>query len=250
MSSADASELSACILHAAGGRPTGKVMATCSLCPNSREMHQVPPPQRDKMESFWLAELLKYLYLILDTSTPQRYPLDEYVFNTEAHPLPIAGTQAGSANRFKPLSLSGAAKGPLQAGQNNLAAMLKVRAGPWCTCTSCVVAIVEAPGKNTVALSPLPQHDVIVAALCRPCACAEIPARAQEEHSRCAQSNAIEQNTSFGIGPLNEWIWKRDCTEETNRGQHLSSYSSFVMQDTLSMVLDLKHVETICSCHG
>ncbi len=91
---------------------------------------QVPPPQRDKMESFWLAELLKYLYLILDTSNPPRYPLDEYVFNTEAHPLPIAGIKAGASGHFSGLSLSGAAKGPLKSDMTNLAAMLEVRLGP------------------------------------------------------------------------------------------------------------------------
>jgi mannosyl-oligosaccharide alpha-1,2-mannosidase len=36
-------------------------------------------------ESFWLAETLKYLYLIFDD--PERLSLDEWVFNTEAHPL-------------------------------------------------------------------------------------------------------------------------------------------------------------------
>ncbi|EPS41652.1 hypothetical protein H072_4428 [Dactylellina haptotyla CBS 200.50] len=40
---------------------------------------------RDKMESFWSAETLKYLYLIF--SDPELCSLDEWVFNTEAHPL-------------------------------------------------------------------------------------------------------------------------------------------------------------------
>lgn len=44
-----------------------------------------PPRLKDKMESFWLAETLKYFYLIF--SDPQLISLDEYVFNTEAHPL-------------------------------------------------------------------------------------------------------------------------------------------------------------------
>jgi len=39
----------------------------------------------DKMESFWLAETLKYLYLLFSDDTV--LPLDEYVFNTEAHPF-------------------------------------------------------------------------------------------------------------------------------------------------------------------
>ncbi|PFH45060.1 glycoside hydrolase family 47 protein [Amanita thiersii Skay4041] len=41
----------------------------------------------DKMETFFLAETLKYLYLLF--SGGDIIPLDQYVFNTEAHPLPI-----------------------------------------------------------------------------------------------------------------------------------------------------------------
>ncbi|KIJ99934.1 glycoside hydrolase family 47 protein [Laccaria amethystina LaAM-08-1] len=41
----------------------------------------------DDTESFWFAEVLKYLYLTFDD--PSRYSLDEYVFNTEAHPLKV-----------------------------------------------------------------------------------------------------------------------------------------------------------------
>ncbi|GKT82162.1 glycoside hydrolase family 47 protein [Colletotrichum tofieldiae] len=39
----------------------------------------------DSMESFWLSETLKYFYLIF--SPPDLVNLDEYVLNTEAHPL-------------------------------------------------------------------------------------------------------------------------------------------------------------------
>lgn len=39
----------------------------------------------DRMESFWFAETLKYFYLIF--SEPELISLDEYVLNTEAHPL-------------------------------------------------------------------------------------------------------------------------------------------------------------------
>lgn len=39
----------------------------------------------DSMESFWTAETLKYFYLIF--SEPDVISLDEFVFNTEAHPL-------------------------------------------------------------------------------------------------------------------------------------------------------------------
>lgn len=37
------------------------------------------------MESFWLAETLKYLWLTF--SDESELPFDKYVLNTEAHPL-------------------------------------------------------------------------------------------------------------------------------------------------------------------
>lgn len=41
----------------------------------------------DHMESFWLAETLKYLYLIF--CEPGVLSLDDWVLNTEAHPFRI-----------------------------------------------------------------------------------------------------------------------------------------------------------------
>lgn len=46
----------------------------------------VPPVTRDNMESFWLAETLKYFYLLF--SPNDLLPLDQIVINTEAHPFP------------------------------------------------------------------------------------------------------------------------------------------------------------------
>lgn len=43
---------------------------------------------RDSMESFFMAETLKYLYLLL-SDDQTLLPLNKYVFNTEGHPLPI-----------------------------------------------------------------------------------------------------------------------------------------------------------------
>ncbi|KAF5385358.1 hypothetical protein D9615_001018 [Tricholomella constricta] len=48
---------------------------------------EVPARHEDKMETFLMSETLKYLYLLFDDS--DTLPLDRYVFNTEAHPLPI-----------------------------------------------------------------------------------------------------------------------------------------------------------------
>ncbi|KAH8101109.1 glycoside hydrolase family 47 protein [Cristinia sonorae] len=50
----------------------------------------------DDMESFWFAEVLKYLYLTFDD--PEHISLDEWVFNTEAHPFkaPTAKPSYGS----------------------------------------------------------------------------------------------------------------------------------------------------------
>lgn len=48
--------------------------------------------QDNMMQSFFLAETLKYLYLLF--SPPSVIPLDEWVFNTEAHPLRIVTRNA------------------------------------------------------------------------------------------------------------------------------------------------------------
>ena len=50
----------------------------------------IPPTTRDNMESFWMAETLKYFYLLF--SERDFIPLEDHIFNTEAHILP----------RFKP----------------------------------------------------------------------------------------------------------------------------------------------------
>jgi mannosyl-oligosaccharide alpha-1,2-mannosidase len=50
----------------------------------------VPPYKRDNMESYWMAETLKYFYLLF--SDREFIALEDHVFNTEAHPFP----------RFKP----------------------------------------------------------------------------------------------------------------------------------------------------
>jgi mannosyl-oligosaccharide alpha-1,2-mannosidase len=49
------------------------------------DVTKVPAPKDDSMESFWTAETLKYFYLIF--STQDVLNLDEWVFNTEAHPF-------------------------------------------------------------------------------------------------------------------------------------------------------------------
>ncbi len=43
------------------------------------------PPLSDKMESFWLAETLKYFYLLFEEE--DIINLDTWVLNTEAHPF-------------------------------------------------------------------------------------------------------------------------------------------------------------------
>lgn len=42
---------------------------------------------RDKMESYFLAETLKYFYLLFEKKN--LFPFHQWIFNTEAHPLPI-----------------------------------------------------------------------------------------------------------------------------------------------------------------
>ncbi|KAH7072072.1 alpha-mannosidase IC [Paraphoma chrysanthemicola] len=48
-----------------------------------RDIMKTPPEKDDSMESFWMAETLKYFYLIF--SDPATISLDDFVLNTEAH---------------------------------------------------------------------------------------------------------------------------------------------------------------------
>lgn len=53
--------------------------------PNVENEHERP---EDNMESFFLGETLKYLYLLFDPDTEVDI-LNKHVFNTEAHPLKL-----------------------------------------------------------------------------------------------------------------------------------------------------------------
>lgn len=50
-----------------------------------RDVTTLPVQHDDKQQSFFLAETLKYLYLLFGPEDV--LSLDEYVLNTEAHPL-------------------------------------------------------------------------------------------------------------------------------------------------------------------
>lgn len=52
-----------------------------------RDVYKTPVDHDDVQQSFILAETLKYLYLIF--ADRDVMSLDEWVFNTEAHPLPV-----------------------------------------------------------------------------------------------------------------------------------------------------------------
>ncbi|XP_072901528.1 mannosyl-oligosaccharide 1,2-alpha-mannosidase IB isoform X2 [Hemitrygon akajei] len=52
-----------------------------------KDVYSSSPAYDDVQQSFFLAETLKYLYLLF--SSDDLLPLDYWVFNTEAHPLPI-----------------------------------------------------------------------------------------------------------------------------------------------------------------
>ncbi|KAI6646838.1 Alpha 1,2-mannosidase [Oopsacas minuta] len=52
-----------------------------------RSVYSIPTQFDDVQQSFFLAETLKYLFLTFSDNSV--YPLDKWVFNTEAHPFPI-----------------------------------------------------------------------------------------------------------------------------------------------------------------
>lgn len=73
-------------------RATRTPLAHAALADVSVEPEMLPQQQMDRMESFWLAETLKYFYLVF--SEPGVVSLDEWVFNTEAHPFRRPGAGA------------------------------------------------------------------------------------------------------------------------------------------------------------
>ena len=54
-------------------------------------VYRDPPGNDHAQQSFFMSETLKYLYLLF--SSDSVYPLDKWVFNTEAHPLPVLTSQ-------------------------------------------------------------------------------------------------------------------------------------------------------------
>ncbi|EGC42817.1 mannosyl-oligosaccharide 1,2-alpha-mannosidase [Histoplasma capsulatum var. duboisii H88] len=69
-------------LEAKRRTPSSHIRAFTSL----DNVDVIPAAQRDNMESFWLAETLKYFYLLF--SDREFLPLEATVFNTEAHVFP------------------------------------------------------------------------------------------------------------------------------------------------------------------
>uniref|UniRef100_A0A8K9UGX4 alpha-1,2-Mannosidase n=1 Tax=Oncorhynchus mykiss TaxID=8022 RepID=A0A8K9UGX4_ONCMY len=56
-----------------------------------KDVYSSNPTYDDVQQSFFLAETLKYLYLLF--SSDDLMPLESWVFNTEAHPLPVLKTE-------------------------------------------------------------------------------------------------------------------------------------------------------------
>eukprot|EP00747_Dinoflagellata_sp_TGD_P018013 gnl/TRDRNA2_/TRDRNA2_126213_c0_seq1.p1 gnl/TRDRNA2_/TRDRNA2_126213_c0~~gnl/TRDRNA2_/TRDRNA2_126213_c0_seq1.p1 ORF type:complete len:145 (-),score=29.84 gnl/TRDRNA2_/TRDRNA2_126213_c0_seq1:125-559(-) len=54
-----------------------------------RDVRQEKPQLKGEMETFFLAETLKYLYLTFLPNPREVLNLDEFVFTTEAHPIRI-----------------------------------------------------------------------------------------------------------------------------------------------------------------
>lgn len=57
-----------------------------------RDVRKAPPKHDDTQQSFFLAETLKYLYLMYGSN--DEISLDKWVFNTEAHPLRVVQSKA------------------------------------------------------------------------------------------------------------------------------------------------------------
>lgn len=57
---------------------------------NVKNANDVRP--KDMMETFWLGETLKYFYLLFSDNRKE-VDLDKFIFNTEAHLIPVRENQ-------------------------------------------------------------------------------------------------------------------------------------------------------------
>jgi mannosyl-oligosaccharide alpha-1,2-mannosidase len=62
------------------------------------QVDKLPVEQKDEMPSYYMAETLKYLYLLF--TDEEIIPLNDWVFNTEAHPLPIFNWSAWEKKQY------------------------------------------------------------------------------------------------------------------------------------------------------
>jgi len=76
--------------HARCGGGGGAGAGAGGFC-GVKDVEANPPVHDDLQQSYFLAETLKYLFLIF--SDDDALPLDQWVFNTEAHPLPALPSQ-------------------------------------------------------------------------------------------------------------------------------------------------------------
>lgn len=75
-----------------------------------RDVRKAPPKHDDTQQSFFLAETLKYLYLMFGSN--DEISLDEWVFNTEAHPLRIVSVKVPAAEAIDGAARSTDSKKP------------------------------------------------------------------------------------------------------------------------------------------
>lgn len=57
---------------------------------------EVKANQADRMESFFLSETMKYLYLLFLDDATDPLPIERFVLNTEAHPFPVESGKNGA----------------------------------------------------------------------------------------------------------------------------------------------------------
>ncbi|EJD49376.1 seven-hairpin glycosidase [Auricularia subglabra TFB-10046 SS5] len=65
---------------------------------STRGLNRDKVSHSDSLPSYFFAETLKYYYLLFSDADP--WPLDKFVFNTEAHPLPVFHPREWEAGQF------------------------------------------------------------------------------------------------------------------------------------------------------
>lgn len=86
------------------------------------------------MDSFFLAEMFKYLYLLFTEKSELPIDMDDYIFTTEAHLLPVSLSTTRRPHQSRSSSSSGSISSSVSSSSSNNTVRSSFRRPPTVIC--------------------------------------------------------------------------------------------------------------------